>query len=238
MKKLCFIPLICMLLLCACGQSVIWAEVGTSIFDLEKAAEENLVVPAFDPSVFRVPLDEAFTPLTWLDEETVLCRRENGEGSAVLMAVTLDGKKMLLQRDVDPTLLAVSANGAVACAAFHSGRLEDGVFFYRWNGKKRTLDPVYEFDEVGVPGFARCFSPGGTRAAVTWNPAVPSKDWTVRILDKKTGKTLDLIPPVWDTESPYIVFFISWLDDDTLQVIARESNGYNTRFAAWECKPF
>lgn len=238
MKKLCLICLLCGLLLCGCGKSVIWAEVGTSIFDLEKAAEENLVVPTFDPSVFRVPLDPSVTPLTWLDEETVLCRQETGKGGTALLAVTLDGAQTVLQKEADPALLAVSANGSVACGAYRDGRPEGSVYFYRWNGEEGTLDPVYEFTEVGVPGFARCFSPNGTKAAVSWNKAVPSKDWTVRILDLKKGKTVDLIPPVWDTESPYIVFFISWLDDKTLQVIARESNGYNTRYAAWECKPF
>ena len=238
MKKLCFVCLACLLLLCGCGKSVIWAEVGTSIFDLEKAAEENLVVPAFDSSVFHVSLDPSITPLTWLDEETVLCRKATGEGRAALLAVTLDGEETYLQEEVDPTTLAVSANGSVACAAYRDGRLETGVLFYRWNSTQQTLDPVYEFDEVGIPGFARCFNPGGTKAAIPWNKAVPSKDWTVRIIDLQKGKTVDLIPPVWDTESPYIVFFINWLDDKTLQVIARESNGYNTRFAAWECKPF
>ena len=238
MKKLSFICLICALLLCGCGRSVVWAEVGTSIFDLEKAAEENLVVPVFDDSVFRVPPDPSVTPLTWLDAETVLCRRNSGEGKAALLAVTLDGEETLLLEDADPTLQAVSANGSVACAGSRDGRLEGSVFFYRWNAGEGTLDPVYEFDEVGVPGFARCFNPSGTRAAVSWNKAVPSKDWTVWIVDLKKGRTVDLIPPVWDTESPYIVFFINWLDDRTLQVIARESNGYNTRFAAWECKPF
>ena len=238
MKKICFICLFCVLILCGCGKEVIWAEVGTSIFDLEKAAEENLVVPVFDPSEFHVSLDPSITPLTWLDEETVLCRQEKKMGGTALLAVTLDGKKTYLQEDVSPTLLAVSANGSVACAASRDGRLDGSVLFYRWNKEEQTLDPVYEFSEVGIPGFARCFNPSGTKAAVSWNKAVPSKDWTVRIVDLKRERTVDLIPPVWDTESPYIVFFISWLDDETLQVIARESNGYNTRFAAWECKPF
>ena len=238
MKKLCFICLFCLLMLCGCGKEVIWAEVGTSIFDLEKAAEENLIVPVFDDSVFRVSLDPSITPLTWLDEETVLCREETKHGHTALLAVTLDGKKTYLQEEVDPTLQAVSANGSVACAASRNGRLEGSVLFYRWNREEELLEPVYEFSEVGIPGFARCFNPGGTKAAVSWNKAVPSKDWTVRIVDLQKEKTVDLIPPVWDTESPYIVFFINWLDDETLQVIARESNGYNTRFAAWECKPF
>ena len=238
MKKICFICLICLLMLCGCGKDVIWAEVGTSIFDLEKAAEENLVVPVFDDSVFRVSLDPSITPLTWLDEETVLCRQEKKMGGTALLAVTLDGKKTYLQEDVNPTLQAVSANGSVACATSKDGRLDGSVLFYRWNKEEQKLVPIYEFNEVGIPGFARCFNPSGTKAAVSWNKAVPSKDWTVRILDLKRARTVDLIPPVWDTESPYIVFFISWLDDETLQVIARESNGYNTRFAAWECKPF
>ena len=237
-KNLCFVCLACLLLLCGCGKSVIWVEVGTSVFDLEKAAEENLVVPTFDASIFHVTLDPSITPLTSLDEETVLCRKETGVGQAALLAVTLDGEETYLQEEVDPTTLAVSANSSVATAAYQDGRLECGVQFYRWNSKMQTLDPIYAFDEVGIPGFSRCFNPGGTMAAIPWNKAVPSKDWTIRIIDLQKGKTVDLIPPVWDTESPYIVFFINWLNDKTLQVIARESNGYNTRFAAWECKPF
>ena len=52
----------------------------------------------------------------------------------------------------------------------------------------------------------------------------------------KTGKTQDLIPPVWDTASAYIRLFVHWTDDETLQVIARAGTGAFARFSAWECK--
>jgi len=229
--------LLCLLLLAGCGQSVIWAEVGTSVFDLEKAAEENLEVPVFDSSVFRFDLDETvLRPLTWLDEESVLCLRTNGTGRTDMVAVTLDGEETLLQEGVDPAILAVSAGTSVAYAAVGE-TLEQGVSFAKWNSKDQTLDPVYDFTENGAPGFARCFNPSGTKAALAWNKVVPSKDWTVRVVDMKKGKTRDLIPPVWDTQSAYIVLFIHWLNDETLQVIAREGSGARARFAAWECKP-
>ena len=178
MKNLCFVCLACLLLLCGCGKSVIWVEVGTSVFDLEKAAEENLVVPTFDASIFHVTLDPSITPLTSLDEETVLCRKETGVGQAALLAVTLDGEETYLQEEVDPTTLAVSANSSVATAAYQDGRLEwacssiDGTAkCRRWTRFMRlTKSAFLVFPAASTPEAQWRQSPGTRQSPVRTGP--------------------------------------------------------------------
>jgi hypothetical protein len=223
------VGLLC-LLLAACGRELVWAEVGTSVVDLEKAAGDAVELPPFDPAPFRIPVPEEIRPLAWLDGETALCLKKEA-GRTDLTALTVDGEETLLEENVDPALQAVAQEGSVAY-----GRTEEeaDLTFARWDGA--ALTPLYQFQDTGVPGFARCFTPDGALAAFSWNRAAPSKDWTVRVVDMKTGKTQDLIPPVWDTASAYIRLFVHWTDDETLQVIARAGTGAFARFSAWECK--
>lgn len=223
------VGLLC-LLLAACGRELVWAEVGTSVVDLEKAAGDAVELPPFDPAPFRIPVPEEIRPLAWLDGETALCLKK-GAGRTDLTALTVDGEETLLEENVDPALQAVAQEGSVAY-----GRTEEeaDLTFARWDGA--ALTPLYQFQDTGVPGFAQCFTPDGALAAFSWNRAAPSKDWTVRVVDMKTGKTQDLIPPVWDTASAYIRLFVHWTDDETLQVIARAGTGAFARFSAWECK--
>ena len=227
--RLLVLGLLC-LLLAACGRELVWAEVGTSVVDLEKAAGDAVEPSPFDPAPLRAPLPEDLHPMAWLDEETALCLK-SGEGRADLVALTVDGKETVLEENVDPTLQAAAQGGSVA---YGQTEEEADLTFARWDGT--ALTPVYQFQDTGVPGFARCFTPDGTRAAFSWNRAAPSKDWTVRVVDMKTGKTRDLIPPVWDTASAYIRLFVHWTDDETLQVIARAGSGAYARYSAWECK--
>jgi|GEM_PF-6671439 len=43
------------------------------------------------------------------------------------------------------------------------------------------------------------------------------------------------VPPVWDTQSAYVVRFVHWTDEKTLQAIARSGSGATAGFSAWEC---
>ena len=218
------------LLLSACGREAVWAEVGTPVVDLAKVAGDTMEFPAFETRRLRQELPEGTRPLVWLDEETALCVRDNTVQTD-LIAWTSGGRETILEDGVEPDLQAVAQDGSVA---YGKAGEEGSLTFARWDGEE--LDEVYSFQGEGLAGFAQCFTPDGRRGAFSWNRAAPSKDWTIRVVDMKSGKTRDFIPPVWDTGASYIVLFVHWTDNETLQVIARAGTGEMIRFSAWECR--
>ena len=242
-----------LLLLSACNEQitdVTWTEVDVPTFDWYQAVgitEEQATgitgETDIDLSKLRFDINAdpeyQYSQLAWLDENTLFCVKTKrdylqSEGTA-LAAFTLDGEETILELSPSKSLVTQVRGNAVAYMPCYEMVFQDGITFAAWNQERKTLDPVYHFQDGYVLSSQQFFSPDGTRAAFTWTPELPAPAWRVRVVDMATGDVQDLVPPEWDAEAENVILFSYWIDNNTLSVTESDGLTAEANCISWTC---